>query len=103
MASETASWQLELGGEIVARLTGDEVDFPWTYATLIDAATFDRFRRYFSDEETWPDTPQFDALLAEVQAKGGFVLRNLRTGESFGSVRLHQEGNTVWFRYGELI
>ena len=101
--SHSADWQLELGHEVIAEILNDGTDFPWTYGKLIDPSKFDRFRCYFSDDDTWPETSEFDALLDEIRAKGGFILKNLRTGESFGSIRLNQEGQSVWFRHGDAI
>jgi hypothetical protein len=98
---DATDWQLELAGETVARVVEDGFDFPWTYAKLGDDARFDRFRTFFSDEDAWPDTPDFDLLLKEIHSKGGFVLRDVRTGQSFRSFRLNQEGGVVWFRTGE--
>ena len=91
-------WQLELGNERIASLTQATCEFPWTYARLMDSPAFERFRPYFSDDQLWPDTPEFDALCEEVRAKGGFVLRDLTTHQAYHHVTLHQAGEDVWFR-----
>ena len=91
-------WQLELGNERIASLTQEAREFPWTYAKLIDSPAFERFRPHFSDDESWPDTPEFDALREEVRAKGRFVLRHLTTHQAYHHVTLHQAGADVWFR-----
>lgn len=103
---DLADWHLELGGEVIARMVIDQTDGPWTdarwtYARLLDASTFDRFRDFFCDRELWPDTPQFDALLNEIKTRGGFRLRDLRTNRAYLVPRLCQADELVWFRPGD--
>jgi hypothetical protein len=101
---EPVRWQLELAGEVVACINADEYEFPWTYGRLVDSPGFERFRRYFTDPEDWPDDdPELEALCREVQDGGGFVLRDLSTGMTYRGVCLnHDGGQVVWFRHGDL-
>jgi hypothetical protein len=96
-------WQLELGGEVVARVDADEYDFPFTYGRLVESPAFERFRRYFTDPNDWPDDdPGLEALCGEVRARGGFVLRELAAGMAYRGVCLsHDGGEVVWFRHGD--
>ncbi len=100
---EPVRWQLELGGAVVARIDAEEYDFPWTHGRLVDSPAFDRFRPYFSNSDNWPDDdPEFEALCGEVDAAGGFVLRELPGGTVYGGVCLnHDGGQVVWFRHGD--
>jgi len=102
MKEEAVRWYLELGGEIVAHIAdADEYDFPWTYGTLIDSPKFERFRTYHTDPDEWPDDNlEFDTLIGEIRDRGGFVLRDLQSGEVHPGIRLHHRGNSVWFRIG---
>lgn len=98
-ASSPKHLALELGGEIIALMEVDGIDYPWTYATLLDTAKFERFRPYFTDTESSLDEDaELEALCAEVQIKGGFRLRCLATNKVFIDLVMHQEGNIVWFR-----
>ncbi len=101
--SHTVRYHLELGGEVVARIDADEYDFPWTYGRLVDSPAFERFRRYFTDDNDWPDDdPELEALCGEVQDKGRFVLRNVASGDAYQGVCLnHDGGGVVWFRHGD--
>jgi hypothetical protein len=101
MARDLIRWHLELGGEVIARIDAEDYDFPWIYGRLVDSPAFERFRVYFADEDSWPETPKFDALIAEIRAKGRFVLREVPTDLSYRSFRLNQEGEVVWFRFSE--
>ncbi len=96
-------YQLELGGEVIARINAGERDFPWTYGRLVDSPAFERFRRFFTDEADWPDDdPELDALCSDVQSRGGFVLQDMSSGVAYQGVRLnHDGGNSVWFRHGD--
>ena len=96
-------WQLELGDEVVARIDADEFDFPFTYGRLVDSPTFERFRRYFTDANDWPeDDVQLEALCGEVQESGGFLLREMPTGVAYCNVCLNHDGEqVVWFRHGD--
>jgi hypothetical protein len=94
-------WRLELGQEVVALLEGDSIETPWMYCRIAQRGSFDRYRAYFADEETWPDSEAFDALCAEIAARGRFILRDMETGERYGSVVLNCEDDVVWFRYGD--
>jgi hypothetical protein len=92
-------WQLELGGRVIARFAFAEFDFPWTYAEITDSGEFDRYRVfYFTDEDEWPESPEFEAFLHEIQADGGFALRNVADGRTYRNFRLNQRENTIWFR-----
>jgi hypothetical protein len=92
-------WQLELGDEIIARLQEKSIDFPWINAKLLESPKFERFREYFSDDELWPDSNEFEALCGEVRSKGRFVLRNLETNTIYENITLNHVGEFVWFRY----
>jgi hypothetical protein len=95
-------WQLELGGEVIAYIDADAYEFPWTYGNLVDSPRFERFRCYFTDEDTWPDNdPAFEALCEEIGAKGRFTLRDTTTDTLYRGVRLNQENGVVWFRHGD--
>ena len=73
--------------------------FPWLYGTLVDSPAFERFRPYFTDDTTWAeDDPAIEALCGEIQDRGLFALRDLRTGQLRLGVPLYQDGDTVWFR-----
>lgn len=99
-ASSPKQLVLKLGGEAIAEIVVDSIDFPWTYGHLIDPEKFERFRPYFTDASTWADDdPNLDSLCSEVRAKGGFRLHCLTTGAVFTDVLLHQEDCSVWFRY----
>ena len=65
---------------------------------LMDSPAFERFRPYFSEDDSWPDPPEFDAFCEEARAKGCFVLRHLTTGRAYHHVTLRQAGEVVWFR-----
>ena len=92
-------WHLELGSERIARLTEETFEFPWIYARLIDSPAFERFRVYFSDDASWPDTQEFENLCDEVRSRGGFVLRNMSTDDTYHHVTINQVGDLAWFRY----
>jgi hypothetical protein len=95
-------WQLELGGDVIALIDADSYEFPWTYGNLVDSPQFDRFRSYFSNEDDWPeDDPTFEELCGEILSKGGFAIRDLSTNTLYHGVRLNQEKDVVWFRYGD--
>jgi hypothetical protein len=94
-------WQLELGGEVISRIDADDYEFPWTYGRLVDSPGFDRFRVFFGNPDDWPETPEFEALCREITAKGDFALREVPAAAVYRSVTLRQEGEVVWFRYGE--
>src|SRR4051812_3195054 len=100
--AEVVRWHLELDGKTVARIAdAGEYDFPWTYGRLVDSPEFERYRAYFSDPDDWrDDDPEIEALCGEVQAQGGFVLRDFQTGLVYQGVRLNQSGDAVWFRIG---
>jgi hypothetical protein len=100
--AEVTRWQLELDGEVIARIDADEYAFPWTYGRLVDSPQFERFLRYFTDSNDWPDDdPELEALCGEVHTRGRFVLRALSTGMAYQGVCLnHDGGQMVWFRHG---
>lgn len=100
--SEAIRWQLELGGEVIARiLDAHDYEFPWTYGKLFESPGFERFRVYFTDPEYWPnDDPAIEALCSEVQDRGGFVLRDFQTGQSHPGIIFNQRAESVWFRIG---
>jgi hypothetical protein len=111
MAEEHGLWQLELGGVVVATLAVEDYEFPWTYARIVSAAGFNRFRPYFSDEDARPyfsdedarpESAGFDTRCAEVRASGGFRLRDLASGRVYSNLRLQQEGDIPRFRYAEV-
>jgi hypothetical protein len=92
-------WQLELGNEIIAKLAEEESnDWPWINARLLDSVNFERFRVFFSDEDAWPETQEFEDLCAEIRIKGNFVMRNMETNTSYKNLRLNHDGDFVWFR-----
>lgn len=101
--SKVVRWHLELGDEIVARIDADEFSFPFTYGVLVDSPAFERFRRYFTDDTTWPeDDEELEALCGEVDDRDDFVLRDTSTGVAYGGVCLnHNGGQIVWFRHGD--
>jgi hypothetical protein len=99
MNSSKHSWELILGSDIVGKIVNVGFEFPWTLGMLIDSPDFERFRVYFSDEDDWPETEEFDAMVDEIRSRGGFQLRNLSSGEQHRSFRLNQQGNDVWFRF----
>lgn len=99
MSNSQSSWQLKLGNELIATIGFRSYEFSWTYGELIKSPAFERFRIYFSDEDMWPETPEFDALCQEVEDKGGFILAEMSTGETFRNIRLNHKGAYVWFRY----
>lgn len=91
---------LELGGEAIAEIVVDDYEFPWTYGHLLRSEKFERFRTYLSDVDSWPeDDPELEQVCSEVNAKGHFRLRCLRTGIIFTDIVLHHQGSIVWFRY----
>lgn len=92
-------WHLKLGGTLIATLHATAFEFPWTHGRLVDSPGFERFRTYFSDDEQWPDAREFEDLCAEIQRSGRFCIANPATGEHFGDVCLHHDGDHVWFRY----
>jgi hypothetical protein len=96
-------WQLELGDKVIARIDADEYDFPFTYGRLVDSPAFERFRRYFTDDNDWPDDdPQLEALCGEVHDQGCFILREMPTGVAYRGVCLNHDGEqVVWFRHGD--
>lgn len=99
---ETVRWYLELGAEVIARIAdGNEYEFPWTCGRLVESPDFERFRTYFTDPDDWKDDdPVTEELCREVQSCGGFVLRDLQTGEVYHGIRLNQRAESVWFRIG---
>jgi hypothetical protein len=92
-------WNLLLGGEIIVRLQETSIDFPRTYAELVESPAFERFREFFLDEDLWSKTQEFEKLCNEIAQKGGFSLHNTATGEHCTNFRLNHEGHIVWFRY----
>lgn len=99
MNTQATIWHLKLGKETVATVRSNSFDFPWTYGELYDSPQFERFRTYFSDDELWPDTEDFEDLCSEIRDRGRFYIFNSDTGESFRNVTFNQDGNVVWFRY----
>jgi hypothetical protein len=88
---------LELGGEVIAEIAIEGMNYPWTYGRILDSRKFERFRVYFS--QSWPENdPAFSKLRSEVEAKGDFRLRSLATNRRF-TVFLNQDGDIVWFRH----
>jgi hypothetical protein len=96
-------WELELGGEVIARIDANEYEFPFTYGCLVESPEFERFRPYFADPDAWPDDDkEFEALCGEIVARGGFLLREVASGVTYRGVCLnHDDGNVVWFRHGD--
>jgi hypothetical protein len=92
-------WHLYLGDELIAELRSETIDFPWTFGKLINSSKFERFRTYFSDEDYWPETQEFDDLIKEIHHRGKFSIANIQTGERFHNLRFNQDGDDVWFRY----
>ena len=101
--SPVVRYHLELGGEVVALIEADMYEFPWTYGRLVNSPAFERFRRYFTDDNDWPeDDPELDALCGEVHDRGWFVLRDVSSGVVYPGVLLHHDGrDVVWFRHGD--
>lgn len=96
------SWQLEFGGKVIARIVVSSYEFPWFYGTLTEGVGFERFRKYFGDEDLWPQAPEFEALLTEIQDQGGFTLRSNSGGRAYKSFRLNHDGaDGVWFRHAD--
>jgi hypothetical protein len=98
--SSSTIWELGLGDEIISTIRETGYEFPWTYGELADPTKFDRFRVYFGPDVDWPGATDFDALLTEIEDKGGFWLRNTTTGERLNDVFPinHDGGTGVWFR-----
>lgn len=95
-------WQLELGGEVIARIDTDSYEFPWTYGNLVNSPQFERFRLYFTDPDDWADDDEaLETLCGDVEARGGFVIRELATNTVYRSVTLNQDRDVVWFRFGD--
>jgi hypothetical protein len=96
-------YQLELGGEVVARIDVLGHEFPFTYGRLVDSPAFERFRRYFTDDNDWAeDDPEIEALCGEIQDCGGFLLREMLSGVFYRGVCLNHDGSEgVWFRHGD--
>lgn len=99
MSTTSTDWQLYLGDTLIATIRCNAFEFPWTHGKLISSPGFDRFRVYFSDEDSWPETQEFDDLCEEIDRRGEFSISNTETGERFNNVRLNQSGDQVWFRY----
>jgi hypothetical protein len=93
------TWHLELGDEVIAKLQYQSCEFPWIDAEIVDASKFDRYRSYFSDIEDWPETPEFENLRAEIEAKGYFRLRDVETGNVEDMITLYDGGDFVTFRF----
>lgn len=99
MSTTSTTWQLHLGGTLIATILCDTFEFPWTHGKLLNSPGFERFRVYFSDDESWPETQEFDDLCAEIRRCGEFSISNTETGERFSNVTLNQSGDHIWFRY----
>ncbi len=95
----TDLWQLVLGEQVIATLKEESFDFPWVYAKLFESPMFEQYRVYFSDEDEWSNTQEFDELCERISTNGGFTLHNLSSGDFYKSFRLNHDGETVWFRY----
>jgi hypothetical protein len=95
-------WHLELGDEVIARIAdAREYEFPWTYGVVVDSPEFERFRSYFTDPDKWlDDDPVMETMCAEVQSRGGFLLRDFQTGLVHQPVTINQNSSYVWFRIG---
>ncbi|MDA0244312.1 MAG: hypothetical protein OT477_12915 [Chloroflexi bacterium] len=91
-------WHLELGGEQIAQLQPDGIDWPWTYAKLLPSPRFEPFRTYFGEVDDWPETAEFNALYHHIHAQGGFVFHDTTSGNRYHSFTLHHDGDIVWFR-----
>jgi hypothetical protein len=100
---QVVRWQLELGNEVIAQIDADEYVFPFTYGTLVESPEFERFRRFFTDCNDWPDDDEeLEALCGEVGARGNFVVRDMCSGVAYAGVCLnHSGGQVVWFRHGD--
>jgi hypothetical protein len=93
------TWQLELGDEVIAKLQLRSYEFPWIDADIVDSSKFERYRSYFSEFEDWQETPEFDDLQAEIEAKGDFRLRDIDTGTVENGVTMYENGDFVTFRF----
>ena len=92
-------WQLELGDEVIATVRPESYEFPWTHGVLVNSPKFEKFRVFFSDDEYWPDTQEFEELCKEIRIKGDFKIRNIETNESFKNLTFNHNGENIWFRY----
>ena len=99
MQEQTTFWHLMLGDAMVASIQCDSAEFPWTYGKLVESPEFEKFRVFFSDEDSWPETLEFEELCNEIHARGKFSLLNTATEVSYRSFRLNHDGNVIWFRY----
>ena len=96
-------YHLGLGGEVAARVDVEGYEYPFAYGRLVDSPAFERFRRYFTDDDDWAeDDPEIEALCGEVQGRGGFMLREMSSGTLYRGVCLNHDGREgVWFRHGD--
>jgi hypothetical protein len=97
--SMAKTWHLEFGDEVIAKLQLQSYEFPWIHATIVDSAKFERYRSYFSEIEGWSETPEFEALLTEIEAKGNFRLRDPDTGKVEEGVTLYASDDFATFRF----
>jgi hypothetical protein len=97
--SMAKTWHLEFGDEVIAKLQLQSYEFPWIHATIVDSAKFERYRSYFSEIEGWSETPEFEALWAEIEAKGNFRLRDPDTGKVEEGVTLYASDDFATFRF----
>ncbi len=68
-------WELRLGGELMAELSLQSYETPWTSVTVKAHPGIEPFWRNFEDPETWPDNdPAINAMLREIKRRGGFTL-----------------------------
>lgn len=68
-------WELRLGDELLAELTFESFETPWIDVSVLARPGLERFQRSFHPVELWPDAdPVFDAMLVEVDQRGGFIL-----------------------------
>jgi hypothetical protein len=94
-------WQLELGDEVIAQIIDEHAyEFPWATGRLVDSPRFERFKDYFNSAEDGRWNEDLEVLGTEIQTRGDFILRDLKTGAIRSSVSLYEGcDNTVYFRW----
>ena len=87
-----------LGPELMAELTYDSYETPWITVSVTAQPGLEPFLPYFGDPETWADDdPAIDAMLVEVERRGGFKLFDKAGLEAhgFGLVNLTCTGGSL--------
>ncbi len=93
-------WRLMLSSELMAELAFESYETPWITVSVKVQPGLAPFLQYFGGPEAWPDDdPAIDAMLAEVERRGGFKLFDEAGLEAEGFSLVNLTGVDANLRY----